>query len=176
MTSPWRSMSNRERLHFVTGHWRYAVPAVASVIAIGLMAVPVFTPTPSIPHLALLVVYIWAAFQPTMMPPWLAFLLGLLADLWLALPLGINATLLPLLALVASFVERRFGHRPFIVDWLLVVPVVLLYQLLAAQLVGFARGPVPWLPLLVQVATTVLAYPIVALACARVQQRWIDEG
>ena len=124
MTSPWRSMSSRERLHFVTGHWRYAVPAIASVIAIGLMAVPIFTPAPSVPHLALLVVYVWAAFQPTMMPPWLAFMLGLLADLWLALPLGTNATLLPLLALIAGFVERRFGHRPFLFDWLLVIPAI----------------------------------------------------
>ena len=115
--------------------------------------------------------FVWATFQPGLMPPWVAFLLGLVADLLLALPLGINATLLPATALFVRIFEARYGHHKYGFDWAVAAAVILVFEGLTWQLLAFTGTRGPFLPLLAQALTTVLAYPAVVLLCARIQLR-----
>lgn len=161
-----------EQFHWLLDHWRFGVPVLFAMFCLIAMTAPIMLPVPVMPHLALLAVLVWSLFQPRLMPPWTAFLIGLVTDLALALPLGMNATLLPLLTLAVAAIDRRFGHRSFNFDWLAAAALILVYEMLAWQLVALRLGPQPFVPFGLQAATTILSYPVAAAACARVQRRW----
>lgn len=175
MNLPWASLSVEERLAARVGRWRRLVPSLTCVFALFVMTAPLVTSTPSMPHFALLTVLVWGLFQPQLMPPHVALLLGILTDAVLGLPLGINSVLMPVTAIAIGALERRYGHRPHALDWALAGLVVLIYQFLAWQLLGFVDGELSFRPLLWQAATTVLAYPFVVALIARIQRRWGDE-
>lgn len=173
MTAPWRILSLEEQAS-ATSRWRQLVPLLTCLVALFLMTMPVITSGPSMPHLALLTVLVWGLFQPALMPPHVALLLGVLTDAVLGLPLGINATLLPVLALAIGALERRYGQRPYALDWMLAGVLVLAYQILTWMLLGFVDGDLPFAPLLGQAATTTLAYPLAVAVIGRIQRRWVD--
>ncbi len=171
MSTPWRTMSREERLQQTVGRWRALVPALTSALAITLMTFPLFTPMPVLPHAGFLAVAAWTLFQPDLMRPWVAFLLGLLSDAVLGVPLGVNTTLLPALAFALGAIEVRLGPQRFGAEWLLVALAALPFFLLSWQFLEFAgRRDLVFGPLLLQAATTALTYPVAAAACARVQR------
>lgn len=174
MNTPWASLSAEERLAIRVGRWRRLVPTLTCLLALFVMAAPIVTASPSMPHLALLTVLVWGLFQPALMPPHVALLLGILTDAVLGLPLGINGVLMPATAVAVAALERRYGHRPYALDWVLVGLLVLVYQFLGWQLLRFVDGDPAFGPLLWQAATTVLAYPVVVAIIARIQRRWGD--
>ena len=176
MSTPWASLSPEERLAVRVGRWRRLVPSLTCVFALFVMTAPLVTSIPLMPHLALLTVLVWGLFQPQLMPPHVALILGVLTDGVLGLPLGVNAVLMPLMAVAIGALERRYGHRPYALDWGLAAILVLVYQFLAWQLFGFIDGESPFAPLLWQTMTTVLAYPVVVAIIARIQRRWGDES
>lgn len=171
--APYRLMSRDERLVWWTGQWRRGLPAACVFALILLMTVPLFTATPALPQLALLGIFVWAMFQPGLMPPWLAFGLGIVADLLFGLPLGINATLLPATALFVRMFEAKFGHHVYRFDWVVLALVALVYQLLSWQFLEFAGQPQPFWPNIVQWLTTVATYPAIVALCARMQRRFL---
>ena len=170
MNAPYRLLSPADRVQFWTGLLKRALPGLSTLLLTVLMTLPVFASFPLLPNLALLGVFIWATFQPGLMPPWVAFLLGLSADLLLGLPLGINATMLPLVTIFVRTFEARYGHHSYGFDWMVAASVIFVYELLTWQLLAFTGTHGPFAPLLIQVATTVLAYPAVILFCARIQR------
>lgn len=172
-TAPYRLMSREERIAWWTSQWRRTVPGLVTLALIVLMTAPIFAPLPLMPQLGLLGVFIWAMFQPAMMPPWLAFLLGIASDLLFGLPLGVNATLLPLIAMFVRGFEARFGHHVYRFDWLMLAALALVFQLLGWQAARFAGNATGFAPLLVQWLTTVAAYPAVVMLCAALQRRFI---
>lgn len=149
------------------------VPGLVTLLLIAAMTVPLFASVPVLPHLGLLGVFVWASFQPGLMPPWLAFVLGVAADLLFGLPLGVNATLLPAVALVVRLVDAKFGHHRYGLDWQLAAAAVVLFELAQWQLLAFAGTRGPFAPLLAQAATTILAYPAVVLLFAQIQRRML---
>lgn len=174
MSTELRGLPGDGRWTAVANRWRQLVPLLTCLGALFLMTIPVVTSGPSMPHLALLTVLVWGLFQPALMPPHVAFVLGVLTDGALALPLGVNATLLPALAVAIGALERRYGHRPYALDWALAGLLVVLYQLLTWELLGFLGGDLPFAPLLGQAATTMLAYPLAVAVIGRIQRRWVD--
>lgn len=171
MNAPYRLLGPDERARFWTAQVQRVVPGLVTLILIVAMTVPLFASAPVLPHLGLLAVFVWATFQPGLMPPWLAFLLGAVADVLFGLPLGINATLLPATALFVRVFEAKFGHHRYGFDWLLAAAVVVAFELVQWRLLAFARVDGPLSPLMLQAATTIIAYPAVVLLCARVQRR-----
>ena len=174
MNTPWASLTADERLAIRVGRWRQLVPSFTCVLALFVMSAPIITSMPSMPHLALLTILVWGLFQPVLMPPHVALILGVLTDAVLGLPLGINAVLMPMMAVAVGALERRYGHRPYAVDWTLAGILVLAYQFLGWQLLRFVDGDPSFGPLLWQAVTTVLAYPLVVAIIARIQRRWGD--
>ena len=148
-----------------------AVPGLATLALLVLMTAPLFASAPALPQLGLLGVFVWSSFTPALMPPWLAFALGLAADALLATPFGVNATLFALCALGVRIYAARFGLHRYGFDWMIFTLFALAYAALGWQFLAFAGAPGPFAPWLVQVATTVLAYPVVVAGAARLQRR-----
>lgn len=166
MTAPWTSLTAIERAELAGGRARRALPALVTVLTALLVTAPVFGPGASVPHLPLLMVVVWRLYQPALMPPWAALVAGVIADLALALPLGVNATALPAAAMALRVLRQRFGHRPFLLDWLLALPFLALALLLGWQLTGLAGHPRDPAGLLPQLLTTWALFPAVARASA----------
>ncbi len=168
---PWRLMNAAERRRYWWGHWRLAVPAGSTLLLVLVMTAPLVVPVPVFPQLALLGVFVWATFQPGLMPPWVAFLIGIVADLLFAQPLGVNATLFAAAAGFVRFFESRYGHHAHGFDWGVAAGLIIVFELLTWQLMGLAGKPVPLLPLGWQVLTSIAAYPLVVAFCAWAQRR-----
>lgn len=164
-------MTPDERRRWLLSTWRYAVPALVSVALLVLMLAPLPLAVPALPHLALMSVLVWAMLQPALMPPWLAFLIGALADLLFGQPIGVNATLFAMAAGFMRLSGRLFGRHGAGFDWLLVIAVLLGFTLLTGPLMALAGRPTPVLPLLWQWLTSSIAWPLVARACAAIQRR-----
>lgn len=152
--------------------WRVLVPLLTSLAALLLMTLPLVTPGPIFPNLALLAVLVWSLFQPSLMPPYIAFGIGLLTDIVLGTSLGVHACLMPTLVIVVGWLERRFGNRSYFLDWLVAAGLILAYQYFAWHLYGFTTDAGPFTPVLGQVATTILCYPLAVMIIVRFQRRW----
>lgn len=173
MTESYRLRSPADRLRWLTGAWRWLVPALSVLVLLLLMTAPIVLPWPALPQLGLLGVFVWATFQPGLMPPWLAFGLGLCADLLFGLPLGVEGLLFALTALFVRLFESRFGHHRFGFDWVVACTVSLAHGLVGWQLLALAGVDGPLQPLLLQGVTTAAAYPLIVLLCARLQRLWL---
>jgi rod shape-determining protein MreD len=169
-------MNARERRAYMLGYWRAAVPALSVLVLLWVMTAPLLLPVPVFPQLGLLAIFVWATFQPGLMPPWLAFLLGIVADLMFSQPIGVNATLFAVTAAFVRVFEARYGHHSHDFDWGLASLVVAVASLLGAQLMALAARPVPLAPLGWQIATSIIAYPMVVWLCAGIQRRAFGPG
>lgn len=168
---PLRLMSPPERRSYLFGYWRTLVPSLSVLALLLVMTLPLLVPVPVFPHLGVLAIFVWATFQPGMMPPWAAFLLGLAADLLFAQPLGINATLFASTAAFVRVFESRYGHHGHGFDWGMASLVIIVFAVLTTQLMALAGRPVPLLPMGWQIITSIIAYPMVVWLCATIQRR-----
>lgn len=171
MNAPYRRLAGEARGRWWRGLAQRGVPSLVTLLLIAAMTVPVFAAWPVLPHLGLLGVFVWATFQPGLMPPWSAFLLGCVADLLFGLPLGINAVLLPSVALAVRLVDAKLGQHRYSVDWQLAAGMIVLFELAQWLLLAVAGTHGPLLPLVVQSVTTIVAYPAVVSLCAQIQRR-----
>lgn len=167
---PWRLMNQAERRRYWQSQWRLGLPALSVLALLFIMTAPLIVPVPVFPHLGLLGVMVWANLRPGLMPAWLAFLLGLFADLLFGQPLGLDGTLFALAAALVRLLDlQRVDTRLF--DWREALIVVSLFELGAWQLMTLAGQPIPLLPLAWQWLTTLVAYPLVVALAAMVQRR-----
>lgn len=167
----YRLRSPADRLSWLISAWRWLVPAATVVLLLVLLTAPIILPWPALPALGLVAVFVWTTFQPGLMPPWLAFVLGLIADTLSGTPFGVEATLFAMTVIAVQLFERRFGHHRFGFDWIVLGVVAVVHAVLQWQFLGFAGVDGALRPLLIQAVTTALAYPLVVLLCARVQRR-----
>ncbi len=173
MTADYRLRSPADRLRWLVASWRALVPAASILLLLVLMTAPVVLPWPALPQLGLCGVFIWATFQPGLMPPWVAFGLGLIADLLFGLPFGVEATLFALVALFVRMFESRFGHHRFGFDWMIFGLVAVAHGIVGWHFLALAGVDGPLQPLLFQSLTTTVIYPLVVLLCARLQRLWL---
>jgi rod shape-determining protein MreD len=167
---PWRLMNAAERRRYWWGHWRLAVPFATTLLLVLAMTAPLLVPAPVFPHLALISIFVWATFQPGLMPPWLAFVLGIIADLLFAQPVGVNATLFAATAGFVRVFEARYGRHAHGFDWAMATALIIAFEAATCGLMALAGRPVPLLPLGWQALTSTIAYPLVVALCARIQR------
>lgn len=167
---PLRLMDPAERRRFWLGHWRMAVPGLSALGLLVLMTAPLPLVLPLMPPLGVLAVFVWATFQPGLMPPWLGFVLGLVADVLFAQPLGVNATGFALVAGFVRWFETRYGHHAHGFDWGMAVAIMVGHALLSWQLMALAGVSVPLAPMGWGLVTGVFAYPAVVALCGVLQR------
>ncbi len=170
-TAPYRLLGPTERVRYWRGYGERAVPGLVTLALIVLMTAPLFVAVPAMPNFALLGVLVWTSFQPGLMPAWLAFVLGAASDLLFGVPLGVNATLLPAVVVFIRLVELRFAAQRYALDWLFAGLIVAAATIVEWQLLALGGVSGPLAPLLVQAATTILAYPAVVALFAAIQRR-----
>ncbi len=172
---PWSQLTRDERLEMVIRSWRLAAPAIAILLSLYVMAAPVWVPAPIMPQLALLGVLTWSVRRPDLMRVGVAFLLGLVQDLWLGGPVGVDACLFALFAFLLAGQQLVFITRPFHFEWSIIVVLTLVHQLLVWLLgLWLWSGKISLLPLLLQGMITAAIYPAVVWIHARIQRKIVD--
>lgn len=160
MNEPWSQLEPEERLRQQLRSGRAALPALVTAASLSLMALPIWLPGPLLPQLGLLGVFFWCTHRPEWMPPWAAFLIGLLQDLWMGTPLGVNAMLLALASAILTGQFLVFQSRPFSFAATVFVGVVTCFQLSAWLLFALAGTPPPALLMAMQGLATLLLLPL----------------
>ncbi len=169
--APYRLLARDERVRYWRSLSQRVVPAAVTLALIVVTTAPLVVSAPVMPDLGLLAVFVWASFQPRLMPAWLAFLLGVISDLVSGTPLGVGATLLPLVAVAVRLVDARFAEHRYAFDWLFAAVLIVVAAVVEWRLLAVAGVEGPLSPLLIRAATTVLAYPAVVALAARVERR-----
>jgi rod shape-determining protein MreD len=171
---PWSQLSREEKRLRLVRSWRLGAPTLTTIATLLLMMLPIWLQGPLLPQFGLLGVCYWAINRPALMPAAAAFFIGLVQDLWLGMPLGVNASLLMLVSLILSGQHLVFVSRPFSFAWLIMVPTAMLYALCSWALAALGGQSTPLLPLLLQTIITVLLYPIATWLHARIQRQIVD--
>lgn len=153
---------------------RGQVPLLVAVLLLLLTAVPTRIPgwqevTPMLP---LVPVCFWAVYRPDLLGNFAVFALGVLADLVMGTPLGVQA-LVYLLARGAVAGQRRFFlAKPLPALWLGFALIAVLASLLAWMLMAWVDGGLaPLAPVLVSAGLLVALFPLLAALCARLTVR-----
>lgn len=95
--------------------------------------------------LFLMGLYYWSVFRPALIPPWMAFLAGIFADLVGGLPLGLNAGAFLLAQWVVTDQRRFLMGQPFVMIWFGFIVVSFLssvLQWLVFNAVNFSLSPI----------------------------------
>lgn len=105
---------------------RRLLPALSTIL-LGVIAVlPLGIPDwgAMAPPLMLIAVFYWSLVRPDLMPPILAFALGLLSDLLTGAPLGSGALVMVVTQWTMRTQQRFLVNRPFLLLWAAFLPVV----------------------------------------------------
>jgi len=157
---------------------RHLIPATATLFLLLLTVVPLRLPAVAeiAPMLPLMGVYYWAIYRPDLLPAWLAFTIGLLADVIAGTPLGVEALVLLLVQGTAARQRRFFLGKSFAVTWwsfgLLAAGATTLDWLLVSLLNGRAIDPSP---VLISYLLTLGCFPLLTWALARTQMAFLIE-
>ncbi len=151
---------------------RHLLPLSLTLVLIFLNALPTRLPgfAQVAPLLPLIGVYYWSIFRPELMPPSVAFGLGLLYDIIGGLPLGVSSLIfLATQGLTAS--QRRFFHgKPFRIAWwgfgLVGIGAFTLQWILASMLIGHL---LELRAVMFEFLLTLLAYPVLSWFFSRIQ-------
>ena len=155
---------------------RRTIPAISVFLAMVVMVLPVPFAWGVMPHFALLLVLIWAGIQPRFMQPWAAFLLGLLFDIIVGLPIGHTALIFAAVVAVVRFAEVWVDGHSLFFDWLFAGVVILGAQMLSMQILRMVGHSTPLGPMLAQAVLTILAFPLMVVLAARIQRRLVETG
>lgn len=174
MNQPRHLMTRAERAQFTLSSWRFSVPALLAAGSTVGMLMPVFLPGPCLPHFPLLFVYYWITHRPNMMPVWACFLIGLVVDVTMAVPLGLNATLLALLGAGLATQYTAFASRPFQFGFAIALPVLILYEAASWFVLILEQPLLRFTPFFFQALISWMALPLITWLNAVVQTHVID--
>lgn len=157
---------------------RHAFPFATIVIFILIVATPSRLPgfASVAPQLPLVGIYYWAIYRPDLLPPWVAFMLGAVADIVAGTPLGVSSLVfLAVQGVVGS--QRRFLGKSFLMAWwgfAMIGAGALLIEWIMSSLVLVTILPVQALGF--QYLMTLSVYPLIAWAFVRAQIALLRRG
>lgn len=158
---------------------RNVIPAALGVVLVLLSTIPYYIPgyAPTAANLVLMAVFYWAVHRPDLLSPVTAFLIGLLQDVLVGTPPGMNALVLVLVRTVAVSQGRVFRGRSFALLWW------------GFGLIAFAATLVVWglsvvynlayidpMPGLFQAAMTTALFPFLAGLFTLMQQKLLPQA
>jgi len=145
------------------------------LVLIGLIPVPIPAYTPVAPQLTLISVYYWTIHRPDLMRPGVAFLLGLLQDLLIGGPLGVNALMLVVAQWAVLNQRRVFLASTFALLWIgfaMVMAGAVFLEWLAFSVLNATVLPVK--PALFQGLLTVAMFPAVGWLLIRMHRAFLN--
>ena len=95
------------------------MPALLGVLLVILSTIPFYIPGygPVAANLVLMAVFYWSIHRPDLLSPVSVFFIGLLQDILVGMPPGMNAIVLLLVRTLAVSQSRVFRGRSFIILW-----------------------------------------------------------
>ena len=143
----------------------------ASVMAGSLVTiVPVAATLPLLPPFGLLVMLAWRLLAPLALRIWAPPLLGLFDDLVSGQPVGSAMLMWTLGYFLVEALDARSGVRDFVQSWAIAATVIALC-LIGGRFVATPLGAHVDSVLLLQIAVSILLFPIIAFAVAAVDKR-----
>jgi rod shape-determining protein MreD len=152
--------------------WGQATPALLTTLLVLPSVLPIESPGIGeiAPMLTVMAVFYWSVYTPELLPPWLAFAVGLLQDLVSGGPVGMMALILVLVATYVATQRRIFLSRSFVVGWggfaLIALAVAAGSWAVASLYFASLLRPAP---MLLQALITVMLYPGLVWLLARAQ-------
>ena len=107
-----------------------------------------------------ILVYYWVLRQPQSLGYGFIFLSGIISDVMLGVPLGINALSLLIVAAVAAYVRVVTVRITLINDWISFIPALLLANFIYFSSLYFSNLSVDYFYLLKNSLFTFICYPI----------------
>ena len=107
-----------------------------------------------------ILVYYWVLRQPQNLGYGFIFLSGLISDIILGFPLGINALSLLFVAAVAAYVRVVTVRITLVNDWISFIPALLLANLIYFSSLYFSNYSIDYFYLLKNSVFTFIFYPI----------------
>ena len=154
-------------------------PTLLGLIGVLILALPLrlfegMAPTPIIP---LLVVFFWSIYSPDHMPSPSVFLIGLLQDLLTGGPLGLWAVVYLVTQYIVSSQRAYFLGREQKVVWLGFTLAATGASLILWLVMSLMSGiMLPVLDLFIQVAATILIYPLFGAVFRQLHSRVLVEA
>ena len=128
-------------------------------------------------NLALMSVFYWSVYRPDLLPPWVAFLIGLLQDILVGTPPGLNALVLLLARAMVVSQGRVFRGKSFLVMWwgfaMVALGAQVLVWLLTTALQFALLDP---MPAVFQGVLTVALFPFLTWFFARTHHAILQQG
>ena len=116
------------------------------------------------PDLILIAIYYWSIHRPTIVPPSASFVLGLIMDLFSALPLGLNAFIFVLVQKFTSDQRKLFLGQPYFVSWVGFAFVCFISTLIKIGVFYLITRNLPVLDLVwLSMGLTIAIFPIVTI-------------
>ena len=144
---------------------RLCIPVPIALLALVLSALPWGTNLPLAPQVVWLTIVTLGVSYPAAWPPIVSFAFGLIADLLLGTPLGLQALVALLMTLGMRLQSRRLQHQMFRVRWMEAAGVILTANLMLWALMGWLSAHLPpILPVLRTTLVTALWFPLAYLA------------
>jgi rod shape-determining protein MreD len=123
------------------------------------------------PNWTLFAVFIFAFLRHELLPPWAAFLVGLIKDILAGLPLGLNALVLMLVREAARLLEEPLRGQPFVFTWFCFSAVALAAHLVTVLLtIGLTGALIAAGPATTAFVVTVLVFPVAYILLRKVSQ------
>tara|TARA_Y100000590_G_C15730579_1_gene1016875 strand:- start:1862 stop:2356 length:495 start_codon:yes stop_codon:yes gene_type:complete len=107
-----------------------------------------------------ILVYYWVLRQPQSLGYGFIFLSGIISDVMLGVPLGINALSLLIVAAVAAYVRVVTVRITLVNDWISFIPALLLANFIYFSSLYFSNLSVDYFYLLKNSLFTFICYPI----------------
>ena len=144
---------------------RNVLPGMLGVLLVLLSTIPFYIPGygTMAANLVLMAVFYWAVHRPDLLPPVTVFLIGLLQDILVGMPPGMNVLLLLAVRTLAVSQGRVFRGRSFVILWwgfgmVAVASAFVLWGLMSVYVIALV-DPVPGL---FQAAATTALFPFLA--------------
>lgn len=156
---------------------RNLAPFAVTVMLVlaGMIRIPAPAYAPIAPDLTLISVYYWTIHRPDLMRPGVAFLIGLLQDLLIGGPLGVNALMLVVAQWAVMNQRRVFLASTFVLLWIGFAMVMIgaaFLQWLAFSVLSATI--LPFKPVLFQGLLTVAMFPALGWLLIRVHRAFLN--
>ena len=153
----------------------YILPPVTILLAQIFELLPGKIFSGMMPLLGVCVVFYWSLYRPQFIPLWQTFFLGLLADVFLSSVLGLHALIYMFARQIGKGQRRYLSMRNFKILWgtfSVMIAGIVLIESFYMTTTGYAHDPL----ILIKVAQTCFAFPLVYYFLARVHKFLIYEG
>ena len=146
--------------------WHLITPGALIILLFILNIIPHSIPNYGAikPDFMLIAIFYWAVHRPGFMPPSICFLLGVLMDIFSALPLGLTAFIFILLHKFTRDQRKVFLGQPYYVSWIGFIFICAVCNILKSAGFYFITGnwPEPN-AIYLSTALTIGLFPIVTI-------------